>query len=229
MKITKKQIFASILGLLSFGAAAQDTDVTVFVNPQNIYVGEDGMAKVEIWYDSQLDHLNTFDFNIYIPEGFEIEKNSRGNYKFTLNPDEDVVYDHSIAAGEHFNDPKNCYYTIVGGSTGNNYLGVGRNMIFWFNLVAPKTFTAEAFPQGVECHLGKISITNNVLDENGYPTGYYPADFYFKIIPQGVETGVNEVNVEGEEDAIYDLSGLRVYPPLAPGVYISNGEKILVK
>lgn len=48
MKNKKQIILASVLGLLSFGAAAQDTDVTVFVNPKEITV-EDGKAKVEIW------------------------------------------------------------------------------------------------------------------------------------------------------------------------------------
>lgn len=86
MKNKKQIILASVLGLLSFGAAAQDTDVTVFVNPKEITV-EDGKAKVEIWYDSELEKLNAFNLNLYVPEGFTIEKNSRGSYKFTLNPD----------------------------------------------------------------------------------------------------------------------------------------------
>lgn len=228
MKNKKQIILASVLGLLSFEAAAQDTDVTVFVNPKEITV-EDGKAKVEIWYDSELEKLNAFNLNLYVPEGFTIEKNSRGSYKFTLNPDEQVIYDHTLAVGDHLDNTEDPYYTIVGFSGQNNYLGVGRHMMFWFNLIVPETFTAEAYPNGLECHLGKIHITNNIVDENGYPQGYDPADFYFTILPHNPGTGVTEVTVDGVDDAIYNLHGLRVYPPLAPGVYITNGKKIMVK
>lgn len=227
MKNKRNILFASILGLLSFGAAAQDTDVTVFVNPSDITV-ENGKARIEIWYESDLDRLNWFNFDIYIPKGFEIEKNSRDQYKFTVNPDEDVVYNHGITAGEHFEDADNPYYTIMAGSMSNAYLAPGKNMVFWFSLIVPESFTAEAYPEGAECHLGKISITNNIVDENGYPQGYHPADFYFRINPD-IITGIDGATVDGEDDAIYNLNGLRVYPPLAPGVYISNGEKIIVK
>lgn len=230
MKNKKQIILASILGLLSFGAAAQDTDVTVFVNPKEITV-EDGKAKVEIWVDSQLDHLNAFDFQLFVPEGFEIEKKKNGTYKFTVNPDESMELDHAITAGEHFEDPTNPYYKFVGVSMTNTYLPQGRNMVFWFNLTVPETFTTEAYPNGAECHLGNITIVDNVPKDGGgfNPTGYHPADFYFTILPHNPGTGVTEVTVDGVDDAIYDLHGLRVYPPLAPGVYITNGKKIMVK
>jgi hypothetical protein len=42
-------------------------------------------------------------------------------------------------------------------------------------------------------------------------------------------TGIEGVEVENEVKAIYDLTGRRVEAITAPGIYIVNGKKVLVK
>jgi hypothetical protein len=42
-------------------------------------------------------------------------------------------------------------------------------------------------------------------------------------------TGIEGVEVENEVKAIYDLTGRRVEEITAPGIYIVNGKKVLVK
>ena len=42
-------------------------------------------------------------------------------------------------------------------------------------------------------------------------------------------TGVENVVVENELKAIFDLTGRRVEAITAPGIYIVNGKKVLVK
>ena len=45
----------------------------------------------------------------------------------------------------------------------------------------------------------------------------------------GETTGVEEVEVESTVKTIYDLSGRKVSGMSAPGLYIVNGKKVLVK
>ena len=42
-------------------------------------------------------------------------------------------------------------------------------------------------------------------------------------------TGIEGVEVENEVKAIFDLTGRRVEAITAPGIYIVNGKKVLVK
>jgi hypothetical protein len=42
-------------------------------------------------------------------------------------------------------------------------------------------------------------------------------------------TGIDDVEVENEVKAIYDLTGRRIEAITAPGIYIVNGKKVLVK
>ena len=42
-------------------------------------------------------------------------------------------------------------------------------------------------------------------------------------------TGVENVEVENASNVIYDLTGRRVEEIAAPGIYIVNGKKVLVK
>ena len=53
------------------------------------------------------------------------------------------------------------------------------------------------------------------------------ASYSFRF--QGGTTGVENVEVENEVKAIYDLTGRRVEAITAPGIYIVNGKKVLVK
>lgn len=46
----------------------------------------------------------------------------------------------------------------------------------------------------------------------------------------GDNTGVNEVNASNDDDApVYNLQGMKVVNPTAPGIYIKNGKKFVVK
>ena len=54
------------------------------------------------------------------------------------------------------------------------------------------------------------------------------ASYSFRFEGEGT-TGVENVEVENEVKAIYDLTGRRVEAITAPGVYIANGRKVLVK
>ena len=43
------------------------------------------------------------------------------------------------------------------------------------------------------------------------------------------ETGINNVKAANGENNIYDLTGRRIEKIVAPGIYIVNGKKVIVK
>ena len=57
--------------------------------------------------------------------------------------------------------------------------------------------------------------------------GMNAASYSFRF--EGGTTGIENVEVENEVEAIYDLTGRRVEAITAPGIYIVGGKKVLVK
>ena len=112
-----------------------------------------------------------------------------------------------------------------------------------------KNFTDAAYVLGVvDGEAGLYTAANNVSTDttnddpevtyeawkNNAFKAYLPkadgvnaASYSFRF--QGGTTGVENVEVENEVKAIYDLTGRKVEAISAPGIYIVNGKKVLVK
>ena len=54
-------------------------------------------------------------------------------------------------------------------------------------------------------------------------------EFYMMNMENAVVTGINEVNTEKADNAIYNLNGVRVKDMSQKGVYIVNGKKVVKK
>jgi hypothetical protein len=94
----------------------------------------------------------------------------------------------------------------------------------------------------VDYNLGSISLNNTTAEEiiqfvegvnEFFLYGQVGRTIYITsltITKTGDETGINEVKGEnGKVKVIYDLTGRRVDAITAPGIYIVNGKKTLVK
>ena len=112
-----------------------------------------------------------------------------------------------------------------------------------------KNFTDAAYVLGVvEGEVGLYTAANNVSTDttNDDPEVTYEAwknNAFKAYLPKATgmnavsysfrfpgTTGIDEVTTEnGEVKAIYDLTGRRVEAITAPGIYIVNGKKVLVK
>ena len=112
-----------------------------------------------------------------------------------------------------------------------------------------QNFTDAAYVLGVvEGEVGLYTAANNVSTDttNDDPEVTYEAwknNAFKAYLPKaagmnaasysfrfgGDTTGVENVVVENEVKAIYDLTGRRVEAITAPGIYIVNGKKVLVK
>ena len=81
---------------------------------------------------------------------------------------------------------------------------------------------------------GNVSVFKNNAYKAYLPASAVPAaaqgaaNFSFRFEGEGT-TGVENVEVENEVKAIFDLTGRRVEAITAPGIYIVNGKKVLVK
>ena len=58
--------------------------------------------------------------------------------------------------------------------------------------------------------------------------GMNAASYSFRFEGEGT-TGIENVEVENTVKAIFDLTGRKVEAITAPGIYIVNGKKVLVK
>ena len=94
--------------------------------------------------------------------------------------------------------------------------------------------------KGEEVLLGAVSLNKleNTAFLNNANKAYLPATaltagsdapyYSFRFDGEGT-TGIENVEVENEVKAIFDLTGRRVEAITAPGIYIVNGKKVLVK
>ena len=79
----------------------------------------------------------------------------------------------------------------------------------------------------------KDAFNNSRFQNNSHKAYLYvpaangAASYSFRF--EGGTTGIENVEVENEVEAIYDLTGRRVEAITAAGIYIVNGKKVLVK
>ena len=94
------------------------------------------------------------------------------------------------------------------------------------------TYYALGLVEG-EVGFYKDAFNNSRFQNNSHKAYLYvpaangAASYSFRF--EGGTTGIENVEVENEVEAIYDLTGRRVEAITAPGIYIVNGKKVFVK
>lgn len=211
----KKLIFgimAAAALLSAQPAMANDPDNYVYV-PEDVVLDDQGQAQVKLWLKTDVTEFNSFSFNLYLPEGFTILKNTRGNYIFTWNTGEDVAPSHNMSYAD-----KDGYISMLGTSVANEYLLPGDHWLFYFTIQAPEGFDSFAIGSFRDIEFAEGTVRKHVFDN---------VDF---VIRTADVTGIEDVTVDLDgEDVIYNLQGIRVQAPLTSGFYIINGQKRHVK
>lgn len=216
-----------LLIALAFAAvAAQGQTLNKFneyFEVDTVKLDDDGIGTVKVYFNTDCDYVDGIQLQIYLPDGFTIEKNKRsGKYVVTFeNGDDDdaVTYDH--AADVRFHESADGdYYSMIGDSPTITYMLPGYHLLFTFKITAPDDFKGET-----EGHLKDLRIGGVMKD----PVTRFAPDVNFIIKAAPDVTGIMESIMDGADEVIYDLRGNRVSRPLAPGVYIINGEKKLIK
>lgn len=191
-------------------------------------LSQTNMGTITVWFNNETPDFNSYMMDFYLPEGFTIEKNKRGNYIVTYNNDENTgkAFGYTTTVTDRMNEG---FYRFVGLSMEKDPLETGDDWFFRFNIIAPEGWADkhELSPASVR----KIEIASGYTVQTA-KTHYMP-DIDFEIGPQSILTGVENISVEtpatDAEEVIYNLQGLRVERPLAPGIYIINGKKELVR
>ena len=111
---------------------------------------------------------------------------------------------------------KNCYLLFTFGGAGAFYWVYSE---YNENLV----FVSPGSNEGgyIKCEANKAYLA---LDAVASPSARYSFRF------EGETTGIDEIMGEnGAEKSIFDLQGRKLTEITAPGIYIVNGEKVLIK
>lgn len=215
---------AALWGFVPFADAQTSDERPDYIYVPEVIVDDQGKATVEVWLNTYVTQYNAFAMNVYLPEGFEIDKDRRGNFAFKPNTADDVLYDHSFMS-----EAKDGYVRLVAGSASISYIMPGNNMIFSFGITGPANYDKWGTgwirkPQFAE------DIDDTAIDHD-------LADTSFAVHPLGM-TGVEDVaSADAGTVTVYNLQGivlLRDADPsavrtLPPGLYIVNGRKTFVR
>lgn len=222
-----RKFILSLISLTVLGASAATKYNEYFnVDPNPVVIGSNGMGEVIVWFNTEYDMVNGFQMDVYLPEGFEIEQNKRtGTYLVNFyngDTEDSVTYDHTSTVGHNQDADGNWYYRIIGVSMNAIWVLPGYHALFHYNIIAP-----EGFIDSAEAHVTNIVVGGVTAD----PVSRHPDDFTFEISDDSATTGVEQISVDNfvGDDVIYDLNGRRVNNTTAPGIYIVNGEKRIIR
>jgi hypothetical protein len=149
-----------------------------------------------------------------------VEKCSDGTYNLALNnfilggmiPVGNIVVDGIVANDENgistFSVNKNIIITAGEGGTDEDWIGTQLGEI-------PVSLTGKMTAEKLYC---AIDITMEGLGVINVVFG-----------SEDAVTGINGIAVENGAKVIYDITGRKINAISAPGIYIINGKKILVK
>lgn len=219
----KKYLLPILLAVIAIGTAqAVDSlgeNNDFYLDPEDVVVyQETGMGTIRVCLNNESEGFNSFMMDFYLPEGFTVQKNARGNYKITWNNDEDTG---KVPTHTMYVTPRDEGFVRMIGYGQPNSMMTGDDWLFEFNIVAPEGYF-DNDPQPVECYVKNIEISDT--------TAHYMDDIAFTVIPDPMATGIENVEAAGNEgDEWHDLGGRRISAPGAPGLYLRPGRKVIVK
>ena len=208
-------IVMAIVAIAMPQAISAQTAAEEYFYVNTVQLDEEGKGTVDVYFVTPSELVNGIQMNIFLPKGFEVEKNKRGKYVFTFNTEEGVVEDHSAASAFHDNE-KGTYISVAMASFSSTRILPGDNRLFSFNITAPEGYDATE-----EGSLRSIIVGG---DESNNYQDRKKEDAYFEIKPYSVTTGLDDINAAIDApEAIYNLNGIRVNDDidnLPSGIYI---------
>lgn len=187
-------------------------------------------GKLMVYLDNETEDFNSFMFKIYLPKGFTIPSITLGQnkiYDITLNSINNInyskMYDHTFAVGDHVDEG---YYTILCYSPNAIPIRANNELLMTITIQAPDDFNETDSP--VEATIEEIEFTQT----SNFKTHYLAPASFTLMTDKGGTSFIESVTIDGKyPQGVYDLFGRKIKADgkLAPGIYIIDGVKTLVK
>lgn len=224
---------AALMGsLLAFHPAwAEDADPGTFTIP-NVEFNEKGVATVNVYFQTEIPDYCGLMMDFIMPTEYKIESDSQGvictvDPNFSRRYNFAAIADRTTLSGVDYAEQGLHFYRFVG--FGPVPTTAEKKLFFSFNILAPATNQRpdKAFTVNVE----HIEFSPKHGDEPAYKNTF--PDMEFTVNPYNAQTGVENVEIDHVNDGIiYDTLGHKLGTDpteLQPGIYILNGEKILIQ
>lgn len=226
----KRLFLAALLASAFCGPVlAQDTveQDRFYVEPSTIKINSwTHTGTIEVWLDNVTSNYNTYQMDLYLPDGFSIAKNSAGNFEVTPNngtEDSNKTTNHTVTVVD-----RGTFYRMLAYSPTLTPVKTGAGVLFTVTIEAPESFSSETDAEG---YLKNINIAEG-------STSHYFDDISFPITLE-VVTGIDASEldcVDGPKD-VYNLQGVCLkrkatkeeINSLSPGIYIIGDRKVVVK
>lgn len=159
-------------------------------------------------------------FDLYLPEGFSAVKKSNGKYDSKLadarRPEDD---NHTVTANER---PDEGAIRFVVTSTDNMTFTGNDGELLTLKVKLAADLTSGEYPITIK----QMKLVESY--EKSYPEDYknYSQEYIVKVTEASAIMGII---VSSQDEVIYDLSGRRTNKPQQKGIYIVNGEKVVIK
>ena len=210
---------------------ALDAIIDAYENPYTLNVTDAGYATLYLGYPAAIPTIDGEDNGVYIVKEDGINENyihlepvtgvlpantgvivkaNQGTYKFVYSADEATAVTGNLLKGSVTDE-----YVAGDAYVLGNVNGIGLYKAVLNKNEAGETGTTHFKNNANKAYLPAVAGSANV------------ASYSFRF-GEGT-TGVENVVVENEVKAIYDLTGRRVDNISAPGIYIVGGRKVLVK
>ena len=197
--------------MLSIVSVAQTTE-SLSIADFEITAGETKSIAVELTSDTE---YTAFKFDILLPDGLTIALNSRGKLDVLLS--EDMVDDHFLTA-QKVSETENRYRFIAISMTNAVFLETSGTLL---NLTIQADVTVPAGQL-----VGKIQGVN--FSTPAAVDSFFDDTTFTITCKENPATGINDPMAEKGEKQIYTLDGRRT-KTMQKGVYIVNGQKVVVK
>lgn len=207
----KKMMMMVAACMLSIVSVAQTTE-SLSIADFEITAGETKSVAVELTSDTE---YTNFKFDILLPDGLTIALNSRGKLDVSLS--EDMVDDHFLTA-QKVSETENRYRFIAISMTNAVFLETSGILL---NLTIQADVTVPAGQL-----VGKIQGVN--FSTPAAVDSFFDDTTFTITCKEDPTTGINGTIADKSEKQIYTLDGRRT-KTMQKGVYIVNGQKVVVK